>query len=124
MTNRSSSLSVAAGHPAYAGHFPGHPILPGVVLLDEALHVLAARQGLEAAGGQIKSAKFLSPVSPGEALRLDYAATAAGVFRFEVVAAAVATAGAKERVVATGVFAFTLPTFTSDASTSPEKGAS
>lgn len=105
MTDLSLPLSVAADHPAYAGHFPGHPILPGVVLLDAALYALAARQGWEAAGGQIKSAKFLSPVSPGEALRLDYAATAAGVFRFAVVATAVA----HERVVASGVMAFTSP---------------
>ena len=109
MTDRSLalslSLSVAADHPAYAGHFPGHPILPGVVLLDQALHALAALQGLEGATSQIKSAKFLRPVSPGEALRLDYAATAAGVFRFEVVAAA----DNDERVVASGVFAFTSP---------------
>ena len=106
MTDLSLPLSVAADHPAYAGHFPGHPILPGVVLLDEALHALAARQGLEVASGEIRSAKFLSPVGPGEALRLDYAAAAAGVFRFAVVATAVAN---KERVVASGVFAFTLP---------------
>ncbi len=105
MTDLSLPLSVAANHPAYAGHFPGHPILPGVVLLDEALHALAVRQGLTAAGGQIRSAKFLSPVSPGEALRLDYAATANGVFRFEVVAAD----PGHERVVASGIFAFAAP---------------
>ena len=117
MTDLSLPLSVAADHPAYAGHFPGHPILPGVVLLDAALYALASREGLEAASGQIKSAKFLSPVSPGEALRLDYAATAAGMFRFAVVATEVATAVANERVVASGVLAFT-----SVAPTSPEEG--
>ncbi len=105
MTDQSLPLPVAADHPAYAGHFPGHPILPGVVLLDEALHALAARQGLTATGGQIRSAKFLNPVSPGEALRLDYAATANGVFRFEVVAADPVHA----RVVASGIFAFAVP---------------
>lgn len=98
MTTLSLPLAVAADHPAYAGHFPGQPILPGVVLLDEALFALAALQGV-AATGQIKSAKFLSPVRPGESLRLDYSATAAGVFRFELKAA--------ERVVASGVVAFT-----------------
>jgi 3-hydroxyacyl-[acyl-carrier-protein] dehydratase len=98
MTDLSLPLSVPADHPAYAGHFPGQPILPGVVLLDEVLHALAARQGLEVAVGQLKSAKFPSPVAPGEALRLSYAATAAGVFRFEV--------RAGERVAASGVFAF------------------
>lgn len=105
MTDLSLPLPIAADHPAYAGHFPGHPILPGVVLLDAALHALAARQSLTAAGGQIRSAKFLSPVSPGEALRLDYAATASGVFRFAVVAAD----PAHERVVASGSFAFAVP---------------
>ncbi len=98
MTGHSLPLFVAADHPAYSGHFPGNPILPGVVLLDEALHTLAAHEGLTLAAGQIKSAKFPSPIEPGEALRLNYAATAAGVFRFEVVTG--------ERVAAGGAIAF------------------
>ena len=98
MTMLSLPLAIAADHPAYAGHFPGRPILPGVVLLDEVLLALAALQGRAAATAQIKSAKFLSPVQPGESLRLDYSSTAAGVFRFELKAA--------ERVVASGVLAF------------------
>jgi 3-hydroxymyristoyl/3-hydroxydecanoyl-(acyl carrier protein) dehydratase len=99
MTMLSLPLAIAADHPAYAGHFPGRPILPGVVLLDEALLALAALLGRAAATAQIKSAKFLSPVLPGENLRLDYSSTAAGVFRFELKAA--------ERVVASGMLAFT-----------------
>jgi 3-hydroxyacyl-[acyl-carrier-protein] dehydratase len=98
MTMLSLPLAIAADHPAYAGHFPGRPILPGVVLLDEALLALAALQGRAAATAQIKSAKFLSPVQPGESLRLDYSSTAAGVFRFEL--------KAEERVVASGIMAF------------------
>lgn len=98
MTMLSLPLAIAADHPAYAGHFPGRPILPGVVLLDEALLALAALQGRAAATAQIKSAKFLSPVQPGESLRLDYSPTAAGVYRFELKAA--------ERVVASGIVAF------------------
>jgi 3-hydroxymyristoyl/3-hydroxydecanoyl-(acyl carrier protein) dehydratase len=98
MTMLSLPLAVAADHPAYAGHFPGRPILPGVVLLDEALLALAALQGKPEAMVQIKSAKFLSPVQPGESLRLDYASTAAGVFRFEL--------KASDRVVASGMVAF------------------
>ena len=90
-------LSVAADHPAYAGHFPGQPILPGAVLLDEALHALAALQGIEVAVAQVKSAKFPSPVKPGETLRLHYAATGPGVFRFAIMA--------DERLAASGVIA-------------------
>jgi len=98
MRERTLPLPVAADHPAYAGHFPGRPILPGVVLLDVALHALAAREGLAAAACRIASAKFRSPVQQGEALRLSYAATTVGDFRFEILAG--------DQVVASGVLAF------------------
>lgn len=86
MSDHAMPLSIAADHPAYAGHFPGQPILPGVVLLDAALHALAARQGMQGIPGsaQIKSAKFHSPVQPGEALTLLATASPAGGFRFEI----------------------------------------
>jgi 3-hydroxyacyl-[acyl-carrier-protein] dehydratase len=74
-------LSIAADHPAYAGHFPGRPILPGVVLLDRAQRALEQACALRISG--LALAKFLSPVLPGEALELDYEATAAGL-RFEI----------------------------------------
>ena len=96
------SLPIPADHPAYAGHFPGHPILPGVVLLDAALHALATQQGLPATTGQLKSAKFLSPVQPGEALVLQASETAAGGFRFDI--------RCGERAVASGVIEFVAET--------------
>jgi len=60
---------VPTDHPAFAGHFPGRPILPGVVLLDEALR--AARElAPDARAWTIPQAKFLQPVLPGDALQL------------------------------------------------------
>ena len=59
---------VPADHPAFAGHFPGRPIVPGVVLLDRAIHfaeILLGRPGL---AWQVGNAKFFSPVGPGETL--------------------------------------------------------
>lgn len=98
MSEHSRTLVIAADHPAYVGHFPGRPILPGVVLLDEALYALAAAAERDSATGQIRSAKFLSPVAPGEALRADYAETSPGRFRF--------TVRAGTRTVASGIFEF------------------
>jgi 3-hydroxyacyl-[acyl-carrier-protein] dehydratase len=52
------------GHPSLPGHFPGRPIVPGVVLLDYAMTVLLRdRPGVRLAG--FDEVKFVSPVPPG-----------------------------------------------------------
>ena len=108
MTETRYLLAIPLAHPAYAGHFPGHPILPGVVLLDHALQLLAAHEGLTLAGAQIKSAKFLSPVLPGEKVSLRYESTSAGVFRFQLLVGVerVGDHIVDERIAASGILAF------------------
>lgn len=70
-------LAIASDHPAYAGHFPGRPVLPGVVLLDHAMLTIEAASGQQLAGLQL--AKFHSPVSPGQQLWLEFRLDAAAV---------------------------------------------
>jgi len=56
---------VAKTHPSLAGHFPGNPIVPGVVLLDEVIETLSqCHRELKIEG--ISSVKFLAPLLPGE----------------------------------------------------------
>ncbi|MBI5430980.1 MAG: hypothetical protein HY938_11075 [Nitrosomonadales bacterium] len=76
-------LQFAADHPCGAGHFPGNPIIPGALLLDEVLAKIAAQSGGEDGIWQVKSAKFPQPVRPGDTVRIDYAQTPAGEFRFD-----------------------------------------
>ncbi len=59
---------VPLDHPAFAGHFPGRPIVPGVVLLDRALLLAQARNTQLGGGWQVGQAKFLSPCGPGDEL--------------------------------------------------------
>lgn len=82
-----STWVVAPDHPAFAGHFPGRPIVPGVVLLD----YLLAEIGSPC---DIASAKFLSPVGPGETVEFSWQEPGSGSVRFDITSAG--------RMVATG----------------------
>ena len=87
-----ATLYIAPEHPAFAGHFPGAPILPGVVLLDAVVHAAIEALRTSAPGDvnapaavcKISSVKFLSPVGPGETVRISCTASASGSVRFEV----------------------------------------
>lgn len=93
-------LSIAPDHPAFAGHFPGHPIVPGVVLLDEALQCLASAEGLEVVSLNVGVAKFLLPVTPGMSVGLAFKQSVPGRYALEVWASD-ADATAAPRLAAT-----------------------
>jgi len=77
-------LRIAKDHPAFAGHFPGDPVVPGVVLLDEAMSTIGTATGI--AHNRIAWAKFLQPVRPGEALVVRFGVDPGGAVEFEIVA--------------------------------------
>lgn len=70
--------SFAADDPIFTGHFPGNPLVPGVILTE----ALAQTAGIAAASGYpevpkplfllsaIRSMKFFRPVRPGEQVDL------------------------------------------------------
>ena len=79
-----TTVTITAEHPALAGHFPGVPILPGVLLLDETLRALSAEGALERTRWRIRSAKFLKPVHPGETLLVEHETLINGTIRFRI----------------------------------------
>ena len=80
-------LEVPSDHPSFQGHFPAFPVLPGAVLLDEALQAIESARGIDLKIWKIASVKFLDVVRPGDALRLEHAASNVGVIRFTIRAA-------------------------------------
>ena len=56
-------------HPALAGHFPGNPIVPGVLILDEVLQAAEQWRGCFRLKS-IVSVKFTSPLKPGNAFSI------------------------------------------------------
>ena len=76
-------FSVPASHPALPGHFPGKPVVPGVVLLAQVQAAIEAAHGPLAAL-RLPQAKFLRPLLPGQAawVELEAAGDAAGARRW------------------------------------------
>lgn len=87
--------NVSCNEPFFNGHFPQHPIMPGVLIL-ESLAQLAGLLGLDAIGGEqaqntvyyfagVDHARFKKPVIPGDRLDMEarYVSDKRGIWRFE-----------------------------------------
>ncbi len=75
-------LCIGADHPSLPGHFPGRPVVPGVVLLDRIAALI--QQGGAGRLARLEVVKFLAPVLPGQACECVVERDAARV-RFELV---------------------------------------
>src|SRR3954463_10708809 len=67
-----------AESPFFAGHFPGHPILPGIA------HLSFVERALGSAITAARSVRLRRPVVPGETLELALVPGEGGWTRFEI----------------------------------------
>ncbi len=79
MKNLVAVKCVTVNEPFFAGHFPGHPVMPGVLLLEalaQAAAILAKGSMSEDTSGKvtylmaIDNARFRKPVVPGDRVEL------------------------------------------------------
>ncbi len=76
--------NVTINEPFFQGHFPGHPVMPGVLII-EAMAQVAGIMAYQASDDTTKkkvsyfmsidSAKFRKPVFPGDQLRIEIETT-------------------------------------------------
>ena len=69
---------VTYNEPYFAGHFPGEPVMPGVLQIEACAQVgavailsMEANKGKTAYFGGINSARFRQKVVPGDTLKLE-----------------------------------------------------
>ena len=58
-------FSIPSDHPSLPGHFPGRPVVPGVILLDRVVAAIEAVHG-PLPPLRLPQVKFLQPLLPGE----------------------------------------------------------
>ena len=78
-------FSIRADHPALAGHFPGNPIVPGVVLLDEIIAIVETEMSSSTHRWQVLHVpvvKFLRPVLPAQLCVLEFSRSSEGRIKF------------------------------------------
>jgi 3-hydroxyacyl-[acyl-carrier-protein] dehydratase len=85
--------NVSINEPFFPGHFPGHPVMPGVLIVEamaQAACILAIESSDESVRSKvtyfvgIDNAKFRKPVFPGDQLRLEIEAISSrrGIWTF------------------------------------------
>ncbi|NOS77290.1 MAG: beta-hydroxyacyl-ACP dehydratase [Nitrospira sp.] len=94
-------VSIGPDHPALPGHFPGHPVVPGVVILDEVIETLRLQAGQALVVTGLPSVKLSSPLLPGQPLTIEIEQDEADT--------AVFTCRVDQRVVAAGSIRIQLP---------------
>jgi len=92
-------LSIGYDHPSLAGHFPGHPVVPGVVLLNEVLQTLRDGSAAPLVVTGLPMVKFSSPLRPGEVVTIHIDEEGAGRATFSCQVDA--------RLIASGAIEFT-----------------
>ena len=77
----SSDLYVEPAHPSLPGHFPGMPVVPGVVLLSQVVVELSRQKPGLAVCGIIKL-KFLRMLLPGQLFSVEFGEVENAALRF------------------------------------------
>jgi len=94
-------VSIGPDHPALPGHFPGHPVVPGVLVMDEVIETLREHCGPALIVTGLPSVKLSSPLLPGERLTVETVQEDAETAAF--------TCRVGHRIVAAGSIRFRLP---------------
>ena len=67
-----AAIRVAKEHPALSGHFPGEPVVPGILVLERLLEAAEREFGRALKVAGLAHAKFPTPLLPEEEARASF----------------------------------------------------
>lgn len=67
-----------ASHPVFAGHFPGHPVVPGACLVQIAEELLSTRLSQKVRFTSVRNLKFRQPVTPDQQVTITFSPSMRG----------------------------------------------
>ncbi|MBV8575718.1 MAG: hypothetical protein JOZ58_11885 [Acetobacteraceae bacterium] len=82
MLSDAGSFCIPTSHPCLPGHFPGRPVVPGVVLLDEAYALVCLAEPRLPPLRGFSAVKFMRPIFPGQYVSVQWEQTAPGRLAF------------------------------------------
>lgn len=82
ISNTMAGFTIPHDHACFPGHFPGNPILPGVLLLERVMTYAESQNLFEKYA--LLNVKFLASVAPGESLNVTFSESSANNFTFAV----------------------------------------
>ena len=76
-------FAVDSDHPCLPGHFPGRPLVPGVVVLERVIAAIEAEHG-PLPGLRLPQVKFVQPLLPQQDAQIELETLGPGRWRFRV----------------------------------------
>ena len=95
-----STCQIPLAHPCLKGHFPGHPVVPAVVILENVMTAVQAGIGDCIITG-FSTVKFITTLKPGMDFNIGYSRISSNRIRFECTSV--------NNLVAQGDLEYTLP---------------
>jgi 3-hydroxymyristoyl/3-hydroxydecanoyl-(acyl carrier protein) dehydratase len=77
-------VEIPVDHPCFPGHFPGQPILPGVLLLQRVMALAQTSLVSPIDECTMHNIKFSASVAPGDVLDVQLTGTPSNEYRFTV----------------------------------------
>lgn len=77
-------MHIPEDHPAMPGHFPGHPLVPAVVIMDRVVLAFEEEFGIKLENFAFPQIKFLVPMFPNNEFDIQFKQIKSGRVDFSV----------------------------------------